>query len=178
MKRLWGEMRSVVPIVICVLALAGLADSTYLSLAHFGLVDLHTSSVPNVCGIGAGGCEEALTSPQATILGIPTALLGAAYFAVVFGAALARVASGKWPRPALLAIILAGGLGFSAYLLYSLILVLRTSCPYCMVAHTLNITAIVLCVVSFTEDGLVASAGRSVQAFARGHAPRRWRTQP
>lgn len=178
MERSWGEMRPVLPMLILALALVGLADSTYLSLAHFGVVDLHSSSIPNVCRIGAGGCDEALTSQQATVFGIPTALLGAGYFAALVGAALVRNLSGKWPRPLALAVLLAGGMGFSAYLLHSLFFVLDAPCPYCVAAHAVNFAALALCVVSFGRDGLVVSAGHSFKAFTRGHAPHRWRTQP
>ena len=171
-------MRPVLPVLILALALIGLADSTYLSLAHFGIVDLHSSYLPSVCRIGAGGCNEALNSQQGTVFGIPTALLGAGYFAALLAAALVRNVYGKWHRPLALAALLTGGAAFSAYLLHSLFFVVNALCPYCVAAHAINLAAIVLGVVSFGRDGLTASAGRYLQEFARGHAPRRWRTQP
>lgn len=178
MKRLWGKMRYTLPIVICILALAGLADSIYLSLAHFGLVDLHTSAVANVCKIGSGGCEEALTSNQAAVFGIPTALLGAIYFMLFFGAAITRTTFGTWPRPLALGAMMAAGLAFSIYLLHLLFFEMSAPCPYCVAAHGINIAALALCIVSFGQDGLLGSAGRYMQTFTRNRAPSRWRTQP
>ena len=57
--------------VLSILAVAGFADATYLSVEHF-------ANVIPPCTIH--GCETVLSSAYSTMFGIPVALLGALYY--------------------------------------------------------------------------------------------------
>ena len=74
-------------------------------------------------------------TPRATLfLGLPNALFGVVYYALV--------AAGSWlgARPLLWAALAAAFLAActSAYLAYTLAFVTRTACPYCWTAHAAN----------------------------------------
>ena len=71
---------SVVYWALAVIALLGLADATYLTVAHLTGDDA-------VCG-SALGCSTVLGSAYATIRGIPTAAFGAVAYFTVFSLAI------------------------------------------------------------------------------------------
>src|SRR5689334_11019051 len=77
-----GKTSVVIYWVVAVLALVGLADATFLTVAHLTGDDA-------VCG-GLSGCSTVLGSSYSAIGGIPTAAFGAvAYFSVFSLAVLA-----------------------------------------------------------------------------------------
>lgn len=61
-------------IAILVIGIIGFADATYLTVEHF------RGGIPP-CGVA--GCEEVLTSEYAVVAGLPVALLGAVYYAIM-----------------------------------------------------------------------------------------------
>jgi len=111
--------------IAAVISLAGLADATYLTVAHLTGDDL-------VCG-SPGGCSAVLGSVYASVAGIPTAAFGAlAYFAafssatlVVFGYARART---------LLMIVVMAMFGATLWLLYVQAFILHAFCPFCLLS--------------------------------------------
>jgi len=118
-------------------SLIGLGDSIYLTIQH-----LTGHSVR--CTVTTG-CSAVLSSPYATIAGVPTAAFGAlAYFAAFslatltfFGYARARTA---------LAILVAPMLIMTLWLFYLQAFVLRAYCEYCLLSAgmTLTLTALVV----------------------------------
>src|SRR5688572_905883 len=79
------------PIAAAVVALAGLADSVYLTVKHI-------AAEPVPCSI-ISGCETVLTSTYAEIAGVPLAAFGAAaYFAAFALALLAALPAGVRDR--------------------------------------------------------------------------------
>src|SRR5689334_13554153 len=66
--------------IVVALSLIGLADATFLTVAHLTGDDA-------VCGSRVG-CSEVLGSPYATVKGIPTAAFGAVAYFVVFSLAV------------------------------------------------------------------------------------------
>lgn len=142
-------MRFALPLIILALALAALGDSVYLGVIHY-TSDPGAQQVA-ACSFAAGSCDEALRSQQATFLGIPTALLGAAYFGLLVLAGLVRVRTGSWPYPRIMPIVLVMGLAFSGYLIYTMV-ELDAVCPYCMAAHAANTLIVGAYVVSRLLD--------------------------
>lgn len=122
-------------VLLCVLPVLGLMDTAYLTYKGF-------SGGPVVCNI-VGGCSVVLESSWSTILGIQTALYGAAYYTVLtlFAGAYAR-----WRDKILLqliAMISTAGLLFSSWLVYVQLGRIGAICEYCMVSAGLTtLTAI------------------------------------
>lgn len=79
--------RNSIIVLMLVLALAGVADSWYLYQSAM-------SDTALACDLGAGldGCNIVAQSPYSNLFGIPLALYGIAFFALIFVIALALTA--------------------------------------------------------------------------------------
>jgi uncharacterized membrane protein len=109
---------------ILALSFAGYLDALYLTLAHYRRV------IPS-CSL-TRGCEEVLTSRFASMFGIPTAVLGLAFYLVTYYLAVVTITySDDRYR---LALKLGAGAGFlaSALLFLAQALVIRAYCQYCV----------------------------------------------
>lgn len=134
--------------VIGLLALLGLVDSTYLTLAHYGVINPASLDSTGMCRLATRSCATLAVSKEASIAGIPHALLGTIYFAVLIGAVGIRLFLGKWFLPWEMLGFLIAGLAFSAYLTQELILRLNIPCPFCLTAHAINIVVLALYAIS------------------------------
>lgn len=112
---------------LTLLGLPGGGVAAYLTYAHW-------ADRPTVCG-GIGQCELVQTSEYSEIAGVPVALLGLLYFAVMSLLALARLTRGpgtlEWVQPAAFSMALAGT-AFVAYLTYVELFVLEAICVWCV----------------------------------------------
>jgi uncharacterized membrane protein len=118
-----------------IVALIGLADSLYLTVEHVSGHSVRCTIV--------SGCSEVLSSPYATVRGIPLALVGAvAYFTAFSLATLAafhyRVAG------RLLAILVSLMFLTTLWLLYLQAFVIRHFCQFCLVSAFVTITLTIL----------------------------------
>jgi len=129
-----------VPPVTMLLTLAGLAVATYLTIEHY------TASITLACPeTGVFNCRRVTTSAQSTILGIPVAVLGLVFFAVMLPTCLP--AAWRSPHPALRwgrVIFALTGIGFVVYLLYAELFVLNAICLWCTTVHAIIITLFAL----------------------------------
>jgi uncharacterized membrane protein len=141
-------MKHLIPAIIGLLALIGLADSAYLALAHYGVVSPASIEGSGVCQLAARSCVSVILSPDATLFGIPHALLGAGYFAVLLGAAMTRLIIGRWFAPWEMLGFLIVGLAFSAYLTQELVLRMHVPCAFCLTAHAINVVVVALYAIS------------------------------
>jgi len=114
---------------LAAVALLGLADATYLTVAHLTGDDA-------VCG-SAVGCSTVLGSAYATIRGIPTATFGAVAYFIVFSLAILGVFDYAKMRGLLTVVV---GLMFvaSLYFLYLQAFVLHAFCPFCLFSAALT----------------------------------------
>ena len=114
---------------LAAVALLGLADATYLTVAHLTGDDA-------VCG-SAVGCSTVLGSAYATIRGIPTATFGALAYFTVFSLAILSVFDYAKMRGLLTVVV---GLMFvaSLYFLYLQAFVLHAFCPFCLFSAALT----------------------------------------
>jgi uncharacterized membrane protein len=105
-------------IAALVLSLMGIGVAGYLTIVHY-------FELSPVC---SGGCEIVQNSDQAELAGIPVALLGLLSYITLL---IANALRGELARTvaALVAII---GFGFSAYLTYESITVIKHTCPWCL----------------------------------------------
>lgn len=114
------------------LSLAGLAVSTYLTVAHFRQGAL-------LCAEGeVVDCGTVTTSEQSELLGVPVAVLGLAFFAFLSVATLPfawRVPALHWAR---LAAVGAGVL-FVVYLVAAEFLLIGKICLWCTAVHVITL---------------------------------------
>jgi uncharacterized membrane protein len=114
---------------LAVVALLGLADATFLTVAHLAGDDA-------VCG-SAIGCSTVLGSAYATIRGIPTAAFGAVAYFTAFSLAILAAFGYTRMRGFLVVVV---GLMFAAslYFLYLQAFVLHAFCPFCLFSAALT----------------------------------------
>ena len=123
-------------IAAALLSLIGLADGIYLSVQHVTGQSVRCTIV--------SGCSEVLTSPYATLRGIPLALVGAAAYFTAFS--LATLAAFSYQLAGKLLIILVGLMFFTTlWLLYLQAFVIGHFCQFCLLsaAVTILLTALV-----------------------------------
>jgi uncharacterized membrane protein len=114
---------------IAVVALLGLADATFLTVAHLAGDDA-------VCG-SAVGCSTVLGSSYASIGSIPTAAFGAGAYFTLFS--LAILAAFRYARAkALLVPLVTLMFVASLYFLYLQAFVLHAFCPFCLFSAALT----------------------------------------
>jgi uncharacterized membrane protein len=112
-----------------VLSAAGLALSTYLTVEHFR--DPETLACP---ATEAVNCARVTTSAQASLLGVPVAVLGVVFFAAMLAVCLPAA----WRGSRLMAVRagLAGvGVGFVIYLVYAELYSVGAICLWCTAVH-------------------------------------------
>ncbi len=107
---------------VVALAAAGFILSAYLTATKLA------GSNALFCEAG-GGCDIVQSSRYAVFLGLPTAAWGVALFAALGGLALAGLPAGRWR---LAFVLSAAGVGFTGYLTYLELFVLRAICGWCV----------------------------------------------
>jgi uncharacterized membrane protein len=118
------------------LAVAGLADSIYLTVTHLTGED--------VTCLASSGCSEVLSSAYASVGNIPLGAFGALGYFVAFS--LATLAAFGYARArTLLTVVVAGMLLTTLWLLYVQAFVLHAFCDFCLLsaALTFSLSAIV-----------------------------------
>lgn len=124
-------------------SLIGLADAIYLTVEH-----LSGRSVR--CTLS--GCSEVLSSPYASVRGMPLAAVGAfAYFTVFSLATLA--AFGYRVAGKLLAFIVGAMFLTTLWLLYLQAFVIGHFCQYCLLSALVTTTLTVLMIISKRVTG-------------------------
>lgn len=144
------------PWVATGVALAGVADAIYLTIAHFT-----TAAILACSDTGLVNCARVTTSAQSSIVGVPVAVLGLAYFVAMVGLNLpwswrASGTAGAWLARARLAGAVAG-MGFVIYLVSAELLVIGSICLYCTIIHFLAFVLFVLVAVGSTQRGLAST---------------------
>ena len=134
-----GELRYKEPklyVGAALISLVGLADAIYLAVQHITGQSVRCTIV--------SGCSEVLSSPFATIRGIPLALIGAVAYFTAFS--LATLAAFSYQLAGKLLLILIGLMFLTTlWLLYLQAFVIRHFCQFCLLsaAVTITLTALV-----------------------------------
>lgn len=130
-----------------VVSLAGVAVATYLTVAHYD------TQVRLVCSSkGLINCEQVTTSAQSVVFGIPVAVLGLGYFAVM--ALLNLPLVWKMGRTSIDVVRLAlaiSGIGFALYLIYAELVIINAICLWCSTAHVLAFILFVVVLLASTR---------------------------
>jgi uncharacterized membrane protein len=153
-------------------ALAGVFVALYLSLFKLGYIGTL------VCAVGS--CEVVQTSRWASLLGIPVAVWGVAFYVAVLGVALAGLSpaltdSRRLSR--LLVAITGTGVLFSAWLTYLELFVINAICQWCVISAILATLLFVICwldlrEVSAVEDVLLDEAADALKGGGYGRGIR------
>ncbi|MFI9009433.1 vitamin K epoxide reductase family protein [Actinosynnema sp. NPDC053489] len=121
-----------VPAASLALSLAGLAVSTYLTIAHFDAGAL-------LCAEGeVVDCGTVTTSEQSELFGIPVAVLGLAFFAFLTAVCLPfawRSRALHWVRLAAVGV----GVLFVVYLVAAEFLLIGKVCLWCTAVHVITL---------------------------------------
>jgi uncharacterized membrane protein len=115
---------------------AGIAALAFVGMVDAAYVALHSSRgflLP--CGI-AGGCDQVLNSPYSTILGIPVAWFGLAFYLITAGCALFAFFGFEQALRLSFALVSAA-FGFTLYLVYLQAIVIQAFCDYCLLSALL-----------------------------------------
>jgi len=128
-----------IPLLAALTALAGLADSIYLTVEHF-------QGVLPPCSI-VQGCELVLTSAYAEISGVPLSLLGAAAYFVAFALALLAAFGNRklWTLFGIQVVLMSL---FTAWLLYLQGFVIGAFCQFCLLSAATTFTMLILFILS------------------------------
>ena len=122
------------------LALAGLADSIYLTITHLTGED--------VTCIASSGCSEVLSSAYASVGQIPLGAFGALGYFSVFSFAILAVFG--FPRARIcLAVLVSGMLATTLWLLYVQAFILHAFCTYCLLSAAITCSLSTIVVTSF-----------------------------
>jgi uncharacterized membrane protein len=102
-----------------------------------------TGGTPQGC-VAGGGCDVVLTSPWATLLGLPTSLWGLLGYAALAGTAFVRRADSHWSYAWTAAFF---GVCYSVYLTAVSLTILGSACPYCLASLGLMTGILALVIV-------------------------------
>lgn len=118
-----GRARNILYSIAAIIALLGLAETTYLTASH--LAGAHV-----VCG-NAANCSQVLGSAYSSVRGVPLAGLGALAYFTVFSCALLAAFGYRFARFSFAAVV---GVMFATtlWLLYLQAFVLHAFCEYCL----------------------------------------------
>ena len=128
------------PLAASIVALAGLADSVYLTVHHL-------TAEPVPCTIVAG-CETVLTSQYAEIApGVPLAALGAAAYFVAFALAILAAFGNRtlWTVFGVQVVLMSL---FTLWLLYLQAYIIGAFCQFCLISAVTTFTMFVIFIVS------------------------------
>jgi uncharacterized membrane protein len=137
-----------------VLALLGLAVSAYLTFEHL------TASTTLACpDTGRVDCAKVTSSTYSTVLGVPVAFLGLAFFLVLLPLLTSRAwgAADPWVHRARL-VLVGVGLVFVLYLVWAELFRISAVCLWCTGVHL--VTAALFALVVFAEAFRVPTSPR------------------
>jgi len=123
-------------IVIGVLSFIGFLDASYLVIEHY-----QNSIVP--CAIFEG-CEQVLSSPYSELFGIPIALFGMGFYAVMFISVMMYLENQRYGILKWIRAFSIGGVVASGYFLYLQAFVIRAFCTYCIISALLSVLLLVI----------------------------------
>lgn len=122
--------------ILIACAAAGIVISVYMTLKFYRLKNAIDSE------------ESIVQTAYARVFGVPNSLLGIFYYCCIAGIALYRIITGTWILIVPTLVVAVSTVAFSIYLVWSLIVKLKKSCPLCFSSHILNlIISVVLIVV-------------------------------
>ena len=121
------------------ISLIGLADSIYLTVEHLSGRSVRCTIV--------SGCSEVLSSPYATVRGLPLALIGAVAYFTVFSLATLAAFGYRWTGK-LLTLIVVIMFAMTLWLLYLQAFVIRHFCQFCLLSALVTTVLLALLIAA------------------------------
>jgi uncharacterized membrane protein len=117
------------------LSVIGLYISSYFTLVHYRIVEADSKYVPEFCRMDEGSCMLVIHHPDASIFGVPNALLGIPYYLSVL-----LLVVGVDGDPLLTGLRLSSlvTVVLGVYLVHSLFVKVRVMCLLCLTSHVIN----------------------------------------
>jgi len=138
------------------LAVAGLADSIYLTVTHLTGED--------VTCVASSGCSEVLSSAYASVGSIPLGAFGVLGYFIAFS--LATLASFGYARALIpLRVVVAGMLATTLWLLYVQAFVLHAFCDFCLLSAGLTLSLSAIVVIGYFVERKHRIAGEHAPAL-------------
>ena len=133
-------------IVITLFALMGLSAATYVFVTHSLGYEL-------LCPF-ATGCDTVQNSPYAILFGVPVSLLGMLGFIAYIALALFGLRSGVAARGYLHALLILSvvEVGFTSYMAYLQVAVIRAVCSWCMLSAALTVALAMLVLYAILKE--------------------------
>ncbi|HET6372634.1 MAG TPA: vitamin K epoxide reductase family protein [Candidatus Polarisedimenticolia bacterium] len=156
-------------ILLLASALLGLGASSVSSYVHYNL--LTKPAYSSFCDVSATvSCTEAYTSQYGSFMGVPVAILGVVFFAVVLvltGVAGRPSSSARETVPAYLFVLSTIGLAFALYLAWASYVVLKVFCILCALTYVSVIAIFIISggATSFPMTTLPGRASRDVRTL-------------
>jgi uncharacterized membrane protein len=165
-------MKSRTPLML--FALLGLGASLTSTYVHYNL--LVDRSFSSFCDVNATvSCTQAYLSPYGTFMGVPVALAGVFFFAIVL--ALAALSGRKTPQagesaPAYIFALSTIGLAFALYLGYASFFILHAVCILCLTTYVSVIAIFIISggATTVPMTSLPARAGRDLKTLVSSPA--------
>jgi uncharacterized membrane protein/protein-disulfide isomerase len=155
--------------LLLVFALLGLGASSVSSYVHYNLLTNPSSS--SFCDVNATvSCAEAYTSPYGSFLGVPVAIGGVVFFALVLVLAGMAGRSGSTARetaPAYIFVLSTIGLAFALYLAWASYFVLKVFCILCALTYVSVIAIFIISAgaTTFPMTTLPRRASRDIRTL-------------
>jgi uncharacterized membrane protein len=138
-------------LTLAVLAVIGLANAVYFTLVTYRVLPADPKWLPRVCRMDEETCATVIHTREARLLGLPNAVYGAAWYAVILAAATWALATGSLGVLRLpLLVASAATVAVSLHLAWVLLFRLRTPCPLCFLGHAVNAGILVTLVSAYT----------------------------
>jgi uncharacterized membrane protein len=130
-----GRKVTILYAATALISLIGLADSIYLTVEHLSGRSVQCTIV--------SGCSEVLSSPYASVRGVPLAMLGAIAYFTVFSLATLAAFGYPWVSK-LLALLVAIMFAMTLWLLYLQAFVIGHFCQFCLLSALVTTVLLVL----------------------------------
>ncbi len=146
------------PVLLIVLAIVGIADSSYLTYIHF------TGVPPHCIGGIFADCGEVLSSSYSLVWGIPLALIGVIHYGLEFTAlSLAYLTKKRIWQTASVFLTVIGFLA-SMYFIYLQLFIIHALCQYCVLSALTSLLLFIGVQIAFPRGrtsltSLVSSIG-------------------
>lgn len=133
-----------IPLLLTIFGICGLLISTYIFYKKRRQEEM-------LCFLG-GDCNDVVNSKYATMFIVPNEVLGIGYYILIFVYAILLKSGAGFNififdlRLAIAAVALVAA-GYSVYLTYIQLFVLKKTCEYCMTVNLINILILALIVV-------------------------------
>lgn len=157
-----GGMKRTWVFILSFLAFCGLADSAYLAQHEI-------SGTPLVCTIkGLTDCNVVATSAYSHIFGVPTAVLGVAFYALLFIVAALELVVSHRPLRRMIQALALTGLVASLYFVGVQIFAIHAYCVYCLTSALIEL---IIFIIAFFIEPMPRRQEKIELPASRGFIP-------